>query len=204
MKHEWVRPDMLVLEYPSVPEMLNATYRFSHCHEYPEWRAKIFTKADLDKHYEETKGSAEWWKTKWGGANLRDTDLAPFIAGKYGELDELETAVLDLVKDRTEPYGIAMYATQTDYVKEHELAHSLYYLSSKYREKVSSLVEEYRKEIAGLEVELSQLYDNENLIDELHAYAGVFYDYWAKPKKLLVPAKLRRGLVRSFHKYIKK
>ena len=204
MKAVWTRDDIVEIEYDTIEEMLEATYRFSHYHEYPEWREKIFTKVDLDKHYEDTKGDPTWWKTKWGGANLRDLDIQPFLDGKYGELDETEQMIVDLVKDKEGPYGIAMYATKTKYVRDHEVAHSLFYLDSDYRHKCKCLIEFHRPELKNLEEKLSPMYDGENMVDELHAYSGVFYSYWAHPQKLIVPKTMRKELVKLFKKHSKK
>lgn len=203
MKYNWLRPDILEIEYDSLSTLMDACYRFSHFHEYPEWRKKTFTKEDLDNHYQATEGDKNHWKNKWAGANLRDTDLKPFIEGKYGELDELEQGVVDLVQGK-EKYGIAMYARQTKMVREHELAHSLFYLDKMYRLRCKVLIERNWKELKPFRDILDKLYDEENLVDELHAYAGVFHELWARNQGLIAPRKIRRELCRLFDKYIKK
>lgn len=204
MHYQWIREDLLEVEYDSLSKLMETTYRFSHYHEYPEWRKKPFTKEELNEYYKETKGDPMWWKNQWAGANLRDTDLKPFLDGTMGDLDESEKGLLDLLAGKEEPYGVALYATQTRLVRSHEVAHSLFYLDEKYREKVSALIEEYRHELTDIEKELSEMYDDENLVDELHVYAGIFYDYWAKHKELKVPRKLRRELCRIFNKRVRK
>ena len=204
MKATWIKPNLLECKYDTTYEMLDATYRFSHVHEYPEWRKKVFTRDDLDFEYHNTKGDKDWWKLKWGGANLIDVDMQPFIDGKYGELHELEQQVVDLVKDRTEPYGILMISEQAPYCRDHELAHGLFYLNEKYRTKVVRLIQSYEAELKDARECLAEMYDEENMVDELHAYAGVHYQYYFLPLKISVPAKLRRQLVHLFKKEIKR
>lgn len=203
MLTNWLRPDIIEIEYDSISTMMNAVYRFSHYHEYPEWREKLTTKEALDKYYEKEHGNKNWWKNKWAGANLRDIDIKPFIEGKFGELDESEQAIVDLVKDK-EKYGIAIYAKQTKVVREHELAHALFYLDQKYRDKCSIIVKSHWDKLTPFIEKLSVMYDDENLVDELHVYAGTFHELFARPQGLIAPRNARRELCRLFNKHIKK
>lgn len=204
MEYSWIKENILKIVYNNTFDMLKAVYRLSHYHEYPEWREKVYSVEDLDNYYRETKGDANWWKKQWGGANLRDIDLQPFIDGKYGELTEEEQQIVDLVKDKEKPYGLVVIAKSTIHVLQHEIAHNLYYLIPEYKNKVNEIVENYSEELQEVKDKLKEFYDEENIIDELHAYCGVYFHYYLFPLGKHVPKQMRKDLVNLYRKFLKR
>jgi hypothetical protein len=96
--------NLVVLEFASTKDMMEAVYRFSHHHEYPEWRNRdYFTTRDLDNHYIKLYNDKDWWKSKWAGANLTDKDVNYFVA-KNDTFNEYEQVIVDAVKDIKGPF----------------------------------------------------------------------------------------------------
>jgi hypothetical protein len=104
--------------------------------------------------------------------NIPSYALDAFKRGLFDPLTEKEAALLELFKDRQDKFYIIAGAAGDTTVRDHEVAHGLYYVSPDYRAKVdealanlpTQIKEEFRHKL------LSLGYADAVIDDEMQAY----------------------------------
>lgn len=178
------------------------TYLFSHYYEDPNFKGKIFTRQELDSFYLSTKGNENWWKKQWAGSNLPDYIFKPFIEGAFKELNAFELDLIELVKSLKEPYYVIMTSDDSLNARDHEIAHALWYTNNSYKTEVLAVLDEYKEEYNKVSAAiLNSGYDSSVILDECHAYMGVYYSVFKARYKIELPEELVQKLTAIFKRY---
>lgn len=196
---KWLTPSILEVRFEKSYDLCEATYRFSHYYEDPDVAGLLLSREELDAHRIKKDGSAEVWKNKWAGSNLPDTSFIPFIDGRFKELNEFETMLVNELKDKPTPYYVIMTSDDGFTARQHEIAHALYYTDDTYRSEAIQLINKWFSYLGEARVSLTGLgYTDGVLVDELHAYCGVYFMNYFNLKGIPVPLDMRQALVKLF------
>lgn len=190
-----ITPGIMLIQFSALEELARTFLRFQEHYEGPKHRNKIFTIGEYRAWYAQEYGAFTYY-TDWAGFNIPDTAIRAFQEGLFDPLTEEEQKLLDLVKDKTGKfYIIGVFRNEE---VQHELAHGLYYIDSRYKKQVDNLLSNY----AGLLDPLRALllkdgYHEAVLNDEMHAYALADLQ-WLKNRGVTVPNQLHTDLQLAF------
>lgn len=201
------KPNILELVFDTGFEACDATYRFSHYYEVDQWIGKITSREELDDFYVKTTGHKDSWKNRWAGSNIPDYAFEPFINGSFKNLTSTEKEIVGLVKKLEKPYYVIMHNGGYG-IREHELAHALWYTNREYRLKALRIIRSNRATLkAAFEVMKRVGYSDKVLRDEVHVYAGIFYKHYLgapfHTNTAHVPESIVHQLTELYHQYIK-
>lgn len=206
VRAKWITDNILELRFDDPFSLCDTTYRFSHYYEVRDWMGKVATRQELDSYYLDLYGDKDYWKKKWGGANIPDYVFIPFLDGTVpgNTIPIIERMVLKHVKGRSTPFYVIMTAEGYLGARRHEIAHALYYLDLGYKHNVEQLINQYIYEIPEARKFLESLgYSGKLLIDELHAYCGVYYEHYFLSENIKVPRELTDKLIVLFGQHYK-
>ena len=179
--------------------MCIALQRLCHFYEVPGWIGKDIKWDEMDQFYIKNHGDKYWWANRYAGANLPD-----FVFKAFENNDDLtgaEKKIMKIVSKEKGPYYVAATAENCLMVRDHELAHAMWYLDEEYRDKATKIVDKYWDKCSILVSHLSQHYDGAVLKDEVHAYVGV-YTMYLNGAFVPYPMDMHRELKDLFDEYI--
>ena len=137
---------------------------------------KIFTIGQLKQWYSETYGY-DGYAEHWSGFNLPSVALKPFRSGLFDPLTPYEQNLLDAVKYRQDDFYII--GAQNKSVLRHELSHSLYAYSEKYRNEINSYIKKYNAGFKTIKKHILDMgYCTDVLNDEIQAYVTDLEDQY--------------------------
>lgn len=133
-----------------------------------QFKNKIFTIGQLKQWYSETYGY-DGYAEHWSGFNLPSVALKPFRSGLFDPLTEYEQNLLDSLKYRQDDFYII--GAQNKSVLRHELSHSLYAYSDKYRNEIDAYIKKYNAGFKKIKKHILNMgYCTDVLNDEIQAY----------------------------------
>jgi len=163
------------LEYVCGRTVSLAFMRFQEHYEGPEYRGKIFTIGQYKSWYAQKHGG-NTYEHDWGGFNIPDWVLKPFIQGLFDPLTEAEEEIIELFRYRTDKFYVIGTGVGNEEAIDHEICHGLYYTIPKYRAAVDAALDEW--DLSEVEDWLrSKKYCEEVLKDECHAYISADSEY---------------------------
>ena len=141
-----------------------------------QFKNKIFTIGQLKQWYSETYGY-DGYAEHWSGFNLPSVALKPFRSGLFDPLTPYEQNLLDAVKYRQDNFYII--GAQNKSVLRHELSHSLYAYSEKYRNEINSYIKKYNAGFKTIKKHILDMgYCTDVLNDEIQAYVTDLEDQY--------------------------
>jgi hypothetical protein len=156
--------------------MCSSFLRFQEHYESPEFRGKIFTLGQYHDWYAQENGGATYTRD-WGGFNVPDYVLKPFVQGLFDPLTKEEQEIVDLFRYRTDKFYLIGTADDGDEdAYDHEVCHGLFYTSDDYREAVLTELKEHDLKHLHKFLKLNG-YCAEVMDDEAHAYISASGDY---------------------------
>lgn len=200
-------------EFGSVEEMNSSFMRFSEFVESPKYRGKYFERADILEYY------PDYGETVLGH-NIPGNKYKEFIKVFKGKTSFLEDQIIKEIRKRNHIKDFYIIATfkqkNTSYsALNHEVSHALYYLHSKYRNTVNTILDEANYDEEDLTSYFSSMYDILDFKeydksvwkDEIHAFLvdlgfgdrGFFYG--RNIKRFFI--QLFKGRIRLHFKYQK-
>lgn len=133
-----------------------------------QFKNKIFTIGQLKQWYSETYGY-DGYAEHWSGFNLPSVALKPFRSGLFDPLTGYEQNLLDSLKYRQDDFYII--GAQNKSVLRHELSHSLYAYSDKYRNEIDAYIKKYNAGFKKIKRHILNMgYCTDVLNDEIQAY----------------------------------
>lgn len=133
-----------------------------------QFKNKIFTIGQLKQWYSETYGY-DGYAEHWSGFNLPSVALKPFWSGLFDPLTGYEQNLLDSLKYRQDDFYII--GAQNKSVLRHELSHSLYAYSDKYRNEIDAYIKKYNAGFKKIKRHILNMgYCTDVLNDEIQAY----------------------------------
>lgn len=152
--------------------------RFQEHYESPYWRGKIFTLGQYRQWYAEATGAFTYYED-WTGFNIPSFVLAPFRQGLFDPLTVKEKELLNLFKYRNDDFYII--GSQDADSLNHELAHGFFYTDAEYKKNVLKILNRYFAELQVVrDFLLKKQYHESVILDEVHAYVGVDFDWLTK------------------------
>lgn len=166
------------VQKPTMQSLASMFLRFQEHFEGPEFRGKVFSRAEYRRWY--TENSEQGKKTgkftyfeDWAGFNIPSHILRPFYEGQFDPLIKAEQELLDAFE---EMQGRRFYIIGTikgdDRAIKHEVAHGLFYTQPKYREAATNALRGFRaadrKKINKYLLRIG--YCDDVLVDETHAF----------------------------------
>lgn len=201
MKFNWLTSKILEIRFDKSYDLCDSTYLFSHHYEDPTWMGKVFTRLELDEHYEQTTGDAHSWKKRWAGSNLPDPVFDRFKTGDFIGLNDFETKLVEEIRDKIGPYYVVMTSEEGIYARDHELAHALWYTDPVYKASALSIIDKNRQFLNDAVIKLRQIgYSDKVMDDELHVFCGIYYYHCFHSYGIKVPSDIRAGLTALFNK----
>ena len=129
---------------------------------------KIFTLGQVKQYYSEKDGY-DGYAEHWSGFNFPSVVLKPFRLGLFDPLTSYEQNLLDVLKYRQDDFYVI--GAQNKSVLRHELSHSLYAYSEKYRNEIDSYIKKYNKGFQKIKRYILNMgYHIDVLNDEIQAY----------------------------------
>jgi len=169
--------NIIELRFSKNVDLCRATQRFSHYYEVEDFVGKIVTWEKMDEFYEKKYSDKMWWCNRYAGANIPDHVFKAFLASDLSDYSPEETRILDIVRDIEEPYYVIMTSDEALYVRDHEIAHAMWYLIPEYHDKARKIVMDNWDEVENIRSHIKRYYADEVMVDELHAYIGVYTRY---------------------------
>ncbi|MDB5254555.1 MAG: hypothetical protein JWL80_621, partial [Parcubacteria group bacterium] len=105
MNKREVRPHVYLLEFQTQAELASTFLRFQEHYESPEFKGKIFTRAEFEKWYAGENGSFSYC-SDWSGFNIPSIILEPFRAGSFNPLSLEEQNFLKHFEGLEHPFYI--------------------------------------------------------------------------------------------------
>ena len=172
-------------------ELASTVMRFQEYYESPfdDIRGQIFTlgflksKGSRSNPKLNTYGGNSLLEADWDGYNFPGSVLEPFIKGLFDPLTPSESALVEMLRYRTDEfYVIATYGDQAELnTLEHEIRHAMYGISKEYRDEVDNAMAPFFDQLEPLSRCLTDWgYHSDVLEDEFHAYMGSDHDYFFK------------------------
>jgi len=192
--------NIIELRFNNSYDLCRATQRFSHYYEVSGFVGQIKTWKEMDEHYAKTKGNKDWWCNRYAGANIPDTVFQAFLASDLTDYSPEEQKILNIVRDIKGSYYVIMTSNQDLYVRDHEIAHAMWYLVPKYHDKARKIVMDNWDAIENIRDHIKQYYTDEVMVDELHAYIGVYTRYLLS-KYISFPMDMHSQLTILFNVY---
>jgi hypothetical protein len=140
---------------------------------------------------------------RYAGANIPDWVFKAMQKSKLDDFSGAEQKILDIVNEESGPYYLIATADDCMYVRDHEIAHAMWYLDKEYQTKARAIVDKYLDQIPNVVSHLATHYSGEVLIDEVHAYAGV-YSMYLNAQLLSYPLEMHKKLRDLFDEYVDK
>ena len=141
-----------------------------------QFKNKIFTIGQLKQWYSETYGY-DGYAEHWSGFNLPSVALKPFRSGLFDPLTIYEQNLLDSLRYRQDNFYII--GAQNKSVLRHELSHSLYAYSEKYRNEINSYIKKYNAGFKTIKKHILDMgYCTDVLNDEIQAYVTDLEDQY--------------------------
>lgn len=194
---------IIEIRFTDSKEMCAATQRFSHYYEIPGFVGKILSWEEMDGYYLQKRGSKTWWQEMYAGANLPDSVFEAFIKANLSDITPQERKILDLVADIEGPYYIIMTSYNALYVRDHEIAHAMWYLDSEYKCKAEKFIMDNWEDLRPVREHIKIHYEDNVIVDELHAYVGVYTRY-LNGMFIPYPINVHLQLLSLFEEYSKK
>lgn len=172
MKVTEIRPKTYVVDFASREELMKTFIRFQEYYESPEFKHKIFTTEEFSSWYMKSRNSDTFtYYSDWSGCNVPSYVFNFFRQGWMSPLSERETKLLKELPESGEFYVIGVFNGGSGDVIAHEVCHSLFYSSKKYRDESLILLSEYKDELKSVEKYIMDLgYHPDVLQDETQAY----------------------------------
>lgn len=207
-----IMPKLWHLHFETQYDLTMHFLRFQEYYENPEFAGKFFTISKFKKWYKKFSGKTAFTYPKdWGGFNIPSFALLPFINNPKEAFpdknirDELMLGIIKTIitADGKKFYLIGTFGDQSLEALKHEIAHALYYLNNKYKNKMQKNIAKLGElKIKKLHKLLAEKMYGENVLDdELQAYAAA--GIMAEMKTILSP-KDRKVFISTFKKYLKK
>jgi hypothetical protein len=185
-----------LLEFETQYDVASTFLRFEEHYESPKFRGKFFSLKEFKKWYSRDKGRFTYY-SDWGAFNLPSYILKHFYEGKFNPLSKKEKQVLKLLsKIKGDFYIIALYKGCDKDLKNHEIAHGLFYTKPKYKENVVKLLKKYDLSKIKKELKSKDGYNDAVIDDELHA--------WIMTSPEEIKAKIPKGLAEELNKLFNK
>ena len=166
------------LEYMCKRTTATAFMRFQEHYEGPYFRGKVFTIGQYKDWYSRENGG-NTYEHDWGGFNIPDYVLSPFIKGLFDPLTEAEKEIVELFRYRTDKFYVIGTGVGEENSIDHEICHALYYTVPKYKIAVDEALDEW--DLTEIEDWLKNHgYCEEVLQDECHAYISADSKYLEK------------------------
>lgn len=154
--------------------MCRAFQRMCHYYEIPGFIGEFKSWEEHDAYYGRHYNNPLAWANMYAGANLPDVVVEAF-AGR-DDLNDDEKKIISRTRGINGKHYVIATANNALYVRDHEIAHALYYLNSKYKKEVDDLLLK-RKDLEPLVKHLKLFYDKKTLLDEIHAYLATYTRY---------------------------
>jgi hypothetical protein len=154
----------------SQQELGETFIRFQEYYESPnkKFRNQTFTLGAVKQWYSIQYG-ADLYSDLWVGFNFPSYVLDPFKKGLFDPLTDLEKQLIDLLKYRNDKFYII--GAQNKSVLRHELAHTLYDSSEKYRTLINNYIKKHNKKFNKVFTYLFKKgYCKTVIKDEIQAY----------------------------------
>ena len=162
----------------------------------PDFKNKIFTLGQLKQWYSEKYGH-DGYSEHWSGFNFPSVVLKPFRRGLFDPLTSNEQNLLDALKYRQDDFYII--GAQNKSVLRHELSHSLYNYSEKYRKEINSYIKLHNIGFKKIKQYILQMgYSEDVLNDEIQAYITDLEDSYIVDN---VSSKLINGICKIYQKH---
>lgn len=194
---------LIEIRFEDSKQLCAATQRFSHFYEIPGFVGKILSWDEMDDYYHQKHGSKSWWTGRYAGANLPDFVFKAFAESDLDDLSKDEKKILKLVSDIEGPYYVIMTSDDALYVRDHEIAHGMWYLDKEYKDKAEMVIRDNWKDLYLVREHLEEVYNGNVLVDEVHAYVGVYTKYLLS-MFVMFPWEVHIALRDLFDKYVKK
>lgn len=180
---------------PNRQELASAFIRLQEHYESQDdrIRGKIFTLGQIRAYGAVYNGGFNTYEggilrdSDWGGYNFPGTSIQPFVKGLFDPLTDFEKDLVEIVryKDPETFYIIGtVEGNDPREALDHEICHSMYFLSPKYKDEVDTVLKELPLETYNKlrNMMRSWGYCDEHIRDEIHAYLSADYE-WLKTNK---------------------
>ncbi len=213
MKIKKLSPGIYHAETTYPKELAMTFLRFEESYESTKFRGRFFTLLDFRKWFVKSakipKKRRRLYYKSWEAFNIPSFILKPFYNGKFNPLSDEERSLLNeaaKIKERKFCIIGTSKKTTRKYLK-HEIAHCLYFLHWRYRHnarKILHQIDKIQKKKLLHILSKEELYSDNVLIDELHAYLLTeldFFDRGTVNVKSLKPIQIQ--LKKNFDNFLK-
>lgn len=197
-----------LLIFDTQRDITSTFLRFQEHYESPQFRGKIFSLEEFKKWYIQNspkgrKTGKFTYYTDWNGFNIPSYALKPFYQGKFDPLSEQEKKILEIFKNKSEPFyiiGIYRKTKKINLLLKHEVAHGLFYTNKNYRHEILEVLSKFNIEPIKEELRSKAGYNEQVLEDEVHSH-GISS---AKKLKTKIPRELTKQLQEIYKRYLNK
>ncbi len=185
---------IVLLKYKTSNDAAFAFLRFQEYYESPNpaFKGGVFTMGEYYDWYSQGNGAATYCED-WGGFNIPDYVLKPFVQGLFNPLTGAEKEIVELFRYRTDRFYLIGVGEDSEKDSlDHEECHGLYYTCDEYREAVQEILSHYDLEDLKKYL-LNTGYCKEVLLDEVHAYISASRKH-LEEKEFEVDDDLYKGL----------
>ena len=201
-----VAPKIYALEGEGKEEVGYYMIRIQENYESPMFRNRVFTMKDFIPWYMKSRGKDTFtYFDDWSGFNVPGHIVKRFMNGKFDPLRPEEQWLIDELKKLNIKgrFYLLGYSEEDARVKQHEIAHGLFYTNRKYKREVLKALESFDTQNGPLPNHLrKQGYCEQVLVDEFHAWVLTDGE-WLKKEGIWTDAldNLRQVLETIFNKY---